>query len=75
MGIGAEYIENMIVSHYIQKDYVRRGIWTMQDGAEILVKDMSDRHIENCINMLKRIPEHELADGWIEKFKDELKER
>lgn len=28
--------------------------WVMRDGTPILLKDMEDSHIKNCINMLKR---------------------
>jgi len=42
-------------------------MWTMRDGTEIAIADMTDAHIRNAIAMLERNAEHmwaaELADA------------
>lgn len=34
-------------------------IWTMNNGQDIDVRDMSDEHLQNSINMLERIVMYE----------------
>ena len=29
--------------------------WTTKEGIEIPLKDMSNKHIENCLNLMERI--------------------
>tara|TARA_R110001632_G_scaffold153622_2_gene271634 strand:+ start:817 stop:1059 length:243 start_codon:yes stop_codon:yes gene_type:complete len=46
--------------------------WTMRDGSKILIKDMTDSHLQNCINLVSR------RDGQCESLdilKDEMKRR
>jgi hypothetical protein len=45
-------------------------IWTMRDGTEILIKDMKDSHVQNCINMLRRNTQTETRRAWIDIFED-----
>ena len=50
--------------------------WRMKDGTGILIKDMKDSHIKNCINMLKRNTLTETRRAWIDIFVDvQLKRR
>lgn len=38
----------------------RKSIWTCKDGTKVRIMDMSDSHLVNAINMLKRkCPTHE----------------
>ena len=55
------------------QDYKDNGfdmIWTMRDNTEILIKDMEDSHIRNCINMLKRNGTNDVKKAWIDIFTD-----
>ena len=49
--------------------------WKMQDGSEILVDFMSDRHLDNTIKMLQRkVNERALYEDAQEGFPDDWKE-
>lgn len=49
--------------------------WKMQDGGEILVDFMSDRHLDNTIKMLQRkVNERALYEDAAEGFPDDWKE-
>ena len=49
--------------------------WKMQDGSEILVDFMSDRHLDNTIKMLQRkVNERALYEAAQEGFPDDWKE-
>lgn len=52
-------------------DAIKDGDWTMRNGKEINVREMSRSHIRNCIAMLER-GNSLFADEWIERFKQEL---
>lgn len=39
-----------------------------QDGRKILLTDMTERHIRNCMKLTGRV-----CGGWYEAFADELK--
>jgi hypothetical protein len=45
------------------------GIWTMRDGTEIAVTDMTTSHIRNCMRMVGK------NHGWYAVFADELERR
>lgn len=32
-------------------------VWTTKDGEEIPIKDLSDTHLDNIINMIRRVNE------------------
>ena len=42
--------------------------WVMKNGEGILIKDMKDNHIKNCISMLNRKPLNGTRKAWIEIF-------
>ena len=57
----------------ILEEYNEMGLemtWVMKDGNEIMLKDMEDSHIKNCLNMLKRNEPNEIRRGWIDIFED-----
>ena len=57
----------------ILEEYNEMGLemtWVMKDGKEIMLKDMEDSHIKNCLNMLKRNEPNEIRRGWIDIFED-----
>ena len=41
-------------SRALEKLVLEELTWTMRDGTEIRVKDMSYSHLNNCINMISR---------------------
>ena len=45
--------------------------WTMKDGTDIKIKDMSDSHIKNTINMLNKKPHNGIRKAWIEILQSE----
>lgn len=49
--------------------------WETRDGERILVQDMSDAHIHNCIKMIKRRPLTTKTKTVIEIFELELRTR
>lgn len=75
---GAEYISDIEadVSAFwgIARARMNQGIWTQRDGTQISVRDMSKKHIENSIAMLKR-GNSIFKDGWIAVFERELANR
>lgn len=49
--------------------------WKMQDGSEIMVDLMSDRHLDNTIKMLQRkVAERALYEDAAEGYPDDWKE-
>lgn len=55
---------------------IEKGIWIQKNGEEIHITNMTNSHIQNCINMLNRKLEknsnNEYAELWIHRFKKEL---
>lgn len=56
----------------IYKDYT---IWTTRNGRKIPVKDMSDRHLLNIINMLEGNDLSSVEERWLEVLTNEYKSR
>ena len=78
MGYGAELLEEMYIAdaiHYaVNEKNIAKGIWTMKDGNQINIKDMSRQHLRNTINMLKR-GNSPFAEAWITRMTEELEFR
>lgn len=48
--------------------------WTMRDGTQIHISDMSSQHLNSTIKMLEQ-SDNPYAEGYIEVMKEELKSR
>lgn len=69
-----EYFAEMQIYHDIEKE-AKLKIWTAKDGTKIPVKDMTDNHIQNTINLIKRKDKRDYYLPWLKVFEDELKDR
>ena len=67
------YLVDITLQHLINEQERRKNgckeepehfVWTTRDGRNILVKDMTDKHLANTINFVKSYMEHmdELMD-------------
>jgi hypothetical protein len=66
----AEAVKNM------EKKYMMGVLsWTTIEGEKILVQNLSDKHLENCIAFQKRKDKEEVGDKWLELLGYELKKR
>ena len=67
-------IEQVLLYSYAESES-KRGFWTTKDGRRIHVSEMTDRHISNCITMLKRghSPFASLFIGMFEKEQERRK--
>lgn len=54
---------------YEMYNNMQSGIWTMRDGTEIAVTDMTTSHIRNCMRMVGK------NCDWYKVFADELERR
>ena len=62
----------------VMEDYKNLGdemVWEMKDKTEIMIKDMKDGHIKNCIRMMQSKPMNETREAWIEIFNESLSNR
>lgn len=66
-------IENELIYARAQSE-AEKGLWTMKDGTKIHVSEMTDRHIANCLAMLKR-GSSPYADPFICMFEEEQRKR
>ena len=78
MSYGAELLEEIYIADAIRYEEneknIAEGIWTMRDGNQINIKDMSRKHLRNTISMLER-GTSPFADGWIARMTAELEFR
>jgi len=78
MSYGAEIAMEMEIDREVMRvgaeQLASYGLWIMRDGTEIHVTDMTDRHIENCIRMLRR-GGSPYADVFIHMFEAEQERR
>lgn len=57
------------------KSEAKTGIWETKDKKKIHVSDMSDSHIRNCINLIKKKDKEDMYMPWINRFEEELERR
>ena len=50
-------------------------VWRTKDGRELNVSEMSERHIKNTINYIRRNDPVDVMYPWIKVFEEELKRR
>ena len=79
MEINEEEIDRL-VEYLLGLEDIHAQLWTQKDGTQIKLCDMSDRHIQNCINMLQRSeykpwPHNVLGEEWVAALKAEQKRR
>lgn len=78
MSYGRELLEEIHIAdaiHYaVNEKNIAEGIWTMRDGKQINIKDMSRQHLRNTINMLER-GNSPFAESWIMRMTAELEFR
>lgn len=79
MSYGEEVRVEQEIMHELARGRVmrdaERGVWTMRDGTEIEVKDMSTSHILNSKRMLERKNMADFLTPWITRFEKELERR
>ena len=80
---GEEWMTETLINREIwyqrNMDLLNSGIWTQKDGTKISISKMTNSHMQNCINMLKRKldknTENEFTELWINRFEKELEFR
>ena len=75
-----DYISDRIlsvsgVSNLSLAEKASEGIWVTRQGEALLIKDMTESHIRNCICMLESKPHSEVREAYLEALKDELRKR
>ena len=78
MSLGAEALAEIDVEVALQRleldRRIKQGIWTTKNGERIKIVNMSDKHIENVIAMLKTMRSED-AEIWLVKFEEEQRKR
>lgn len=71
-------LQKLIMENEAEQLY-RRDVWRTQDGVEIPLDKITDKHLQNIINMIVR-EEPDFVNGfdaedWLSKLKDEQARR
>lgn len=74
------YFEDFIADYVADEDMIykqieekaKKGYWKTKDGTVLHVSEMSDDHIKNCINYIKRHDKKDYFLPWIDMFEKEL---
>lgn len=78
MSYGTELAEEIYIAnaiHYAENERnIAEGIWTTRDGSQINIKDMSRKHLQNAISVLKR-GNSPFAEEWTARMTAELEFR
>ena len=69
-----KYFAEMQIYHDIEEE-AKSKIWTTKDGTKIPVRDMTDSHIQNTINLIKRMDKYDYYLPWLKVFEEELRDR
>ena len=80
MGMGAELLDEMLWEMEIAEErmlwHIENGIWITRDNEDIDIRDMDQRHLDNCIAFLKRNEAPRWwHKAWIEAMECERKRR
>lgn len=57
------------------EENAKKRIWKTRDGTMIPVSKMTESHIKNAINYIKRNDDYDLYGPWLNVFKEELEYR
>ena len=79
MSLGREYETELAIEKWLARINIEytaaKGLWMTSDARLIRVEDMTESHLLNCINMLKRTDETDIMIPWIVRMENELKRR
>lgn len=79
MSLGSDCIPEIDIDESVRylevENEANKGFWTTKNGTIIHVTDMTDDHIRNTINYIKRIDKIDLYLPWIHTFEKELERR
>lgn len=54
MGLGGDFISDMVAEHAYRDHLVDSGIWETADGRLVPVREMTDVHLVNAIRLMGR---------------------
>ena len=76
MSLGSEYISESYANEIELRMEIEKsaanGIWTTRDGRRIHITDMSEDHIKNTINYIRRNDSVDIMLPWVVAFQNEL---